>query len=288
MLPATRRSDSHNCPAHGCGEVCALKAARVETNSLSQARGTDPVVCAGGTLDFIVTGSGTVTVGSQPAARMSDKTMHGGVITFGAGNVVIGGPTVGVVLGGSDAVKKACEAAAKGRRSGSKQQSYDNCGVEAVRIITNQANGTSHTEDEVLDDAMAHGRADRGATRRESGGMNMLQQEQHLKAHGVDASPKHLSEAELLQAIAERKGVITNHDAGKLWNSPADAKQAHFVIPYATEYGPDGKPKAIIVLDTGTGNCAERIPMDRFWNSLDRDPKAPDPIPAVVTRKPIW
>lgn len=290
MLPAAREMDWHLCPQsqHYGGGVGVGEDRQVLANGVRQARGTDPAMCAG-PADYIVTGSGTVLVCGEPAARMSDKTMHQGFVAFGSGNVFVGGPTVGVVLGGSDAAKRACANAAKGRRAGASRQSYENCAVEACRVVINKSRGSEHTEDQMLDEAMNRGYAERTKARRDSGGMSMLDEEKLLKDHGVDANLERLSRAELLQRIADRRGVITKHDAGELWNSPEDANQPHAVIPYAVEYGPDGRPRAVVVLDTGTGNCAERIPMAQFWSSLGWDPSMPDwPVLAVATRHPIW
>jgi uncharacterized Zn-binding protein involved in type VI secretion len=41
--------------------------------------------------DVIAKGSLTVIVGGQPAARMGDMTVHGGVIVIGLPTVMIGG-----------------------------------------------------------------------------------------------------------------------------------------------------------------------------------------------------
>jgi uncharacterized Zn-binding protein involved in type VI secretion len=46
-------------------------------------------VCAGGP-DTIVMGSFTVLVNNLPAARVTDLTVHGGVITLGFPTVLIG------------------------------------------------------------------------------------------------------------------------------------------------------------------------------------------------------
>ena len=46
--------------------------------------------CAGPP-DSVAVGSATVLIGGQPAARMGDLTAHGGQITLGAANVLIGG-----------------------------------------------------------------------------------------------------------------------------------------------------------------------------------------------------
>jgi uncharacterized Zn-binding protein involved in type VI secretion len=49
----------------------------------------DLAVCAGGP-DVVALGSFTVLIGGQPAARMGDMTVHGGVIVMGLPTVMIG------------------------------------------------------------------------------------------------------------------------------------------------------------------------------------------------------
>jgi uncharacterized Zn-binding protein involved in type VI secretion len=41
--------------------------------------------------DTVAAGSGTVTIGSMPAARLGDQTAHGGSIILGCFTVMIGG-----------------------------------------------------------------------------------------------------------------------------------------------------------------------------------------------------
>src|SRR5512132_3409575 len=98
MLPSARKGEECLCPTHGVG-VIDKSAGSVETNGRGQARSGDAARCGCGPSDFLVTGSGSVTVNSQPAARMTDKTTHRGLVALGSGNVLIGGPTVGATLG---------------------------------------------------------------------------------------------------------------------------------------------------------------------------------------------
>jgi uncharacterized Zn-binding protein involved in type VI secretion len=46
--------------------------------------------CAGPP-DMIAMGSTSVLIGGQPAARIGDQTVHGGVIVVGLPTVIIGG-----------------------------------------------------------------------------------------------------------------------------------------------------------------------------------------------------
>jgi uncharacterized Zn-binding protein involved in type VI secretion len=51
----------------------------------------DMATCASSPPATIVTGSGSVKINGLPAARMGDKTAHGGVIMTGFPTVSIGG-----------------------------------------------------------------------------------------------------------------------------------------------------------------------------------------------------
>lgn len=280
MLPAGRRTDTHVCPSHEGGPLDG-KAAKVEINSLPAARATDQASCKGST-DFIITGAATVEIMGKPAARITSKTLHKGDVIFGSTNVLIGGPSAGVTLGNSKAAVAACQAAAEGRKSGSTAQSYSNCGVEASRIIINQAKGERHTEDEVLDGAIARDRVAKRETRKQTGGIKTEQQERLLRDYGVESDQKPQDTDALAQDVAEGRGIMTGHDAGILWNDPSRMRSPHAVIMTGISYDADGNIESVTVLDTGTGNCESKIPVDRFKKSLLKDDKA------NVTQKPIW
>lgn len=93
--PAARIGDMHTCPLVNPGPVphvggpVAKGLPTVLTCGSPQARVTDMAVCVGPP-DAIARGSATVLVGSLPAARMGDQTVHGGVIVAGAPTVLIG------------------------------------------------------------------------------------------------------------------------------------------------------------------------------------------------------
>ncbi|WAS95163.1 PAAR domain-containing protein [Nannocystis punicea] len=91
MPPAARVTDLHTCPLplHVGGPIAA-GAPNVLIGFLPAARVGDAAVCLLGA-DSIATGSMTVMVGGKPAARMGDPTTHGGVITAGYPQILIGG-----------------------------------------------------------------------------------------------------------------------------------------------------------------------------------------------------
>ena len=97
MPPAARITDMHTCPLatpgtppvpHVGGPVIT-GAPTVIVAGVPQARISDQCTCVGPP-DVIVKGSPTVLVAGMPAARIGDMTAHGGVITTGAPNVLIG------------------------------------------------------------------------------------------------------------------------------------------------------------------------------------------------------
>lgn len=98
MLPAARVTDFHICPQvtvlvpHVGGPIIPPCCPTVITCSMPQARINDMATCIG-PLDMIVTGSSTVLVGGLPAARITDRTVHGGMIATGCPTVLIGGGT---------------------------------------------------------------------------------------------------------------------------------------------------------------------------------------------------
>lgn len=96
MPPAARISDLHTCPMvnpgpvpHVGGPVC-MGSPNVIIGFMPAARVGDTAVCVGPP-DVIAKGSATVMIGFMPAARLGDNTAHGGVITVGFPQVMIGG-----------------------------------------------------------------------------------------------------------------------------------------------------------------------------------------------------
>ena len=289
MPEAARVGDNHVCnmvdpsgTPHVGGPVLPTGSPMVLTNGLAQARGTDKLTCAVPAPDFIVTGAGSVLVDGLPAARKTDRTMHAppGQIMLGSPDVLIGGPTVGVTLGNPTAGNAACNAAAAGRTSGSTQQSYNNCGVESSRQIINQATGASIREDALLDSAMRNGDADQERRHFDSGGTSPSERQSILARNGVPSTLQPNTMANITQAIAERRGVITSHDVAVLWG-PGNSG-GHAVLVTGLQYDQNGNLVNVIINDTGTGNCQNSIPATQFQNSLrsGRD--------VNVTTNPIW
>ena len=287
MLPAARIHDQHACPVHGGGPTLPPGAATVLVNQLPAVGVTDRCTCAGPT-DFVVTGAATVLVGGKFAARLTEKTMHGPGLVLGASpNVLIGGPSAGATLGGRGCAR-ACTAAANGRESKKTKQSYGNCGIESSRQLINRATGKDLSEQELFDDAVAHGEAlqDDPITGRcpnpaDVGGSSPDGRQKLLARHGVTSKlvPQHPPN-ELMQAVAEGKGVITSHDAGKLWGDK-DQSGYHAILMTGIVFDEEGRPVEVITNDTGLGACGNGVPAKQFFGSLtDRR--------ANVTDDAVW
>lgn len=96
MPPAARIGDMHVCPMvtgvvpHVGGPILGPATPTVLIANMPAAVMGDSAVCVGPP-DSIVKGSATVLIGNKPAARMGDSCAHGGAITLGCPNVLIGG-----------------------------------------------------------------------------------------------------------------------------------------------------------------------------------------------------
>ncbi len=97
-LPAARITDMHTCPMASpsvppvphVGGPIITGCPTVIIGAMQAARVTDMCTCVGPP-DMIVKGSSNVLIGKLFAARIGDMTSHGGVITTGYPNVLIGG-----------------------------------------------------------------------------------------------------------------------------------------------------------------------------------------------------
>jgi uncharacterized Zn-binding protein involved in type VI secretion len=298
MLPSARKGDLCQCPVHTVGVIDKSAQGSVETNGHGQARGGDAAQCTCGPSDFIVTGSGSVTVNSLPAARATDKMMHKGAVLFGSGDVVIGGPTVGATLGNESEGDKNCKAMAAGREppkgatykpggtqipSHQQQQSYGNCGVESCRQIIHRATGRNIGQEELLywaiDRNLSVGSKD-PAKLRGSGGTLPSNQRRILEENGVPAIEQQPTAENAAQAVAEGRGVIFSGWCAPIYNNKQDG--THAVVISGVEYDENGDVKNFILCNSGDGNCDERLPVSRFHDAI---------VPSfslIVTKDRLW
>lgn len=291
MLPAARDFDRSSCPRHGKGQAAA-----VQTSVIANVRRLVTVKCSCvcmGPPDYVVTGSGTVLVTNHPAARATDKTMHGGVVAVGSGNVLIGGPRVGATVGAPGRGRSCCEDLKKGRKAGSAEQGYNNCGVEASRLLIRGKKGSAPSESDLLEEAIRHDNASDTHWKQDpetkewkkitKGGSTAEGREGLLERHGVESEQVEQTPDAIVQAVAEGKGVITSHDAGTLWDDPRSNGEGHGVVVTGVEFDAEGKPVNFITVDSGIGSCAAAVPADRFLDSMWKPPAT-----ANVTKEPLW
>lgn len=319
MPLAARVTDFHSCPAsngpvpHIGGPIIPPASLNVQTNSLPQARCTDEATCVGPP-DFIVVGSGSVMVNNKMAARLTDPTMHGGVIALSSMNVEIGGPSAGGTLGNPMAGDAACKAAAATRFPqvlgysplGATQQSYGNCGVESSRQIINTANRSNISQESLLFQTIGSGITSWSNKRNELGGIGpnveghiigpatLTDRPQSrftdlLNQNGVPASEVPATSKNLQQAVAERRGVIVILMAGTLWGpgwGPAPGSGPHAILVTGVQYDAAGKLKTFFINDTGMGTCTQPVYFLRLLRAVDDyfDGTGTH----VVTDNPIW
>lgn len=94
-MPAARLTDMHICPMetgpvpHVGGPITGPGCPTVLIQDLPAARVGDLLTCVGPP-DTIISGSVTVLINGQPAARMTDPCSHGGVIVMGCFTVLVG------------------------------------------------------------------------------------------------------------------------------------------------------------------------------------------------------
>ncbi len=258
MPPAARITDMHICPAvtgvvpHVGGPIIPPCAPTVLTGFLPQARIGDLLTCTGPP-DVITTGSATVLVAGQPAARITDKTVHGGVITVGLPTVVIGdGGAARASISAAQARTILGAAAFPG------QQNFGNCGVQSVAQIIFLATGQRLGEVPLLNSAVAQGLANPGtpgvaATR---GGTSAAARQTLLQQNGVASTVVTTSQAALGTAIRNRQGVIINVDAGTLWGNPAQVGSGHAVVVTGGTFDAHGNLQTVTVNDTGAGTVS--------------------------------
>lgn len=288
--PAARVGDMHACPMvdpgpkpHVGGPVLPAGEPTVIIGGQPAARMSDKATCVGPP-DSIVKGSFTVPIGGNPAARMTDQTAHGGTIMAGCPTVLIGlSGTAGNVLVGT----AMCNAATAGRGSGTTKQSYNNCGVESSRQIINQATGSNLTENELLQHSIDNGLA-RGTPGTSpslpDGGTTSAQRKAILAANGVQTTIMPTTPENLALSMSRGQGAIVNLDAAQLWGPPTLPGSLHAVTVTGVEYDDAGNRTAVIINDTGAGQCGQRVPPDQFDQSVAAHPNSQ----LNITTNPIW
>jgi uncharacterized Zn-binding protein involved in type VI secretion len=287
MPEAARSDDAHECHfvegnhPHRGGPIEWVADSTVMTGHLPQARAGDRCRCEGAP-GLIVTGSGSVYVDGKPAARKGDRTMHPppGQVTSGCDTVFIGGRPTGASAGGGVPARAVCQQAAATRESGDTMQSYGNCGVESVRQILNLRGREPISETAMLNDVIANGEAGASVERRHHGGSTTEENVRTLTRHGVTAQAREMTFQQILYAVAEGRGVITNHRVEILWGPGEQGR--HAVLVTDVNYDSEGRLQSVVINDTGWGECSMRVRPDVFERSLVAGGTT------VVTDRPIW
>jgi uncharacterized Zn-binding protein involved in type VI secretion len=292
---------------HVGGPVTPPCSPNVRVNGVPVARASDRAACAGGPPDFIVTGASAVRANGLPLARIGSLTMHGGSVVDGSVtvNVRAGGGSAGVRLGAAKETSiRACQAMRAGRHpppgavyppgdpragrqipSNTPGQSYNNCSIESSRLILFRATGVYLTQEQMLKLAFQRGDAqieqrlvpgkpfprlepdERPQNLYESGGANFRQNQDLLGVYGVSTSWHLETVGNVAQAVAEKRGVITAHRAADLWASPRQAGY-HAVVVSAVTFDDKGQVASFTTIDSGLGDCAREVPVQRFDDSI--------------------
>jgi uncharacterized Zn-binding protein involved in type VI secretion len=257
--PAVRATDQHACPAsdpsaHTGGPVVGPGALSVLISKQVAARATDMAACAGGVVDFIVTGAATVFIGGLPAARVLEHTMHGGSLVAGAATVLIGGPSVGATLG----TPMHAAAFFPGR-----QQGNDTCALMTTQGILHQATGIQKTEVEMRAIGVASGAYTVGqGTTDEAALLNQV----GIPATGV-SSP---SLQNIAQAIGESRAVIVAYDARPVWGVVSARPLGHAVRVTGVDYDANGAVSGVHINDTGSGVADQEVPAPQFNQAMSQ------------------
>jgi len=272
------------------------------------------------------------------AARMGDGTVHGGVITFGATNVLIenmpaarigdfhtcplsdgpkphvGGPIImgcpTVLIGGLPAARVGDQATcvgppdtirppgalkvqigltsspitcvvvgnpALGFQTFPGEQNYENCYPQSIQQVVRLGTGKNLSESQMEKISARYGYTRKGGTPIIAG-PQILKDASGGKLHG---SLEKNDVNKTIKALHDGKGVVAVTDAGVLWNDPRYRGGGHAVHVTGALTDKQGKPIAIIINDTGTGNAAQAIPAERFQQAIQG-------YPSLFTKEKVW
>jgi len=272
--PAARVSDMHLCPLvtpglppipHVGGPIMPPGVVTVFIGGLPAAVQTNMCICVGPP-DSIIMGSLGVFIGGLSAARILDKTIHGGQISFGLGTVLIG-----------DLNMAAAAAVFPG------QQNFGNCGIQSAEQLIHQATGTAVPENTILQVALTNGWAQNSATNSQRGGTGANSRQSILNNYGVGSQIQTTTPQNISDALVERRGIITNVEAGVLWGRRRRLG-GHAITVVDGDWDDTGNLTHVYINDTGNGNQYQRMPINTFMNAANAHPNSQ----LNVTNNPIW
>jgi uncharacterized Zn-binding protein involved in type VI secretion len=281
--PAAHVGALHVCPLvtgivpHVGGPVLPPGHPTVLVMGLPIACQFDLCVCVGPP-DTIAMGSLGVFVNGLPVARVLDPTMHGGRIT--------------VVLPSMVMIGDINTAAAAAIWPGG--QNFGNCGIQSANQIIEQATGVQNSEQAILDQTVAAGLTNVDPLdASNTGGTSAEERRQILANNGVPSTTiMNPTQQDISNAILDRRGIIINADAGKLWNGDPNIPNpaaynggGHAVTITDGDYDSNGNLTHVIINDTGTGTQGRRVPIGQI---MDANQARGTNAAINVTDAPIW
>lgn len=192
----------------------------------------------------------------------------------------------GVGLKAPRASSVACLENASTRASGARHQSYNNCGLEAWRVVINLAREQSGeapvSEDQLLRVAVTHGWAREATTARESGGSTADGQVGLLRKYGIGAKSVSQSMKVVNEAVSSGRGITVGVNPQKLWPKVYTNGGVHALLIAGVKRDEKGVPTEYVLNDTGQGLCGTSVKASDLEAALI--PQAQ----AVVTEAPVW
>lgn len=219
--------------------------------------------------DSIVVGSLGVFIGGRMAARVLDKTVHGGQLSFGFPTVKIG-----------DLNAVAAATIFPG------QQSYQNCGVQSAEQLIHQATGLPIDEDMILATAVGNGWANSSnPDPSQWGGTGATGRQNLLNEYGVSSSVVPTTPENISDALVNQQGIIANVNPGVLWNNPRHLNGGHAITVVDGEWDEHGNLTHVTINDTGNGDQGRVMPIDDFMAAANAKRGGSS---LNVTDDPIW
>jgi uncharacterized Zn-binding protein involved in type VI secretion len=262
--PAARFMDVHTCPMvtpgippvpHVGGPISGPGCPTVIIGGSPASVMGDMCVCVGPP-DTIIMGSLGVLIGGKPAARVTDPTVHGGMVSMvGPSRVLIG-----------DVITSMAKNVFPG------QQNFGNCGVQSAQQLINLATGQNIGEVTLLNIAIAAGYALNSTNRGNKGATSTWHRQQLLNLYGVSSSTINSpTKEDIAKAINQKKVMIATAEVAVLW-APTTQTGSHAVMVYDGDYDENGNLTSVYINDTGAGQQGRNVPINTFMQANQADP----------------
>ena len=158
------------------------------------------------------------------------------------------------------------------------EQSHENCGLQSCQQIIRASTGKNLSEAEM--EAIALKLTDYDPEI----GIPVKDLPKILESQGVGANTYGNTPENIQIGVDAGHGVISNHDAGVLWEDNEKGGYTHAVHVTGVVKDKAGAVTDYIINDTGTGQVGRRVPAKQFEDSLL--PNSKD-YPTILTDKPI-